>query len=155
MSPQNQMEALNRGRLYLHLKTLAVYEYIDTLQCKNCWCFGHLAHECSRPTACRNCGQQHQTESCINKKARCANCIRFNARKSTTAQTRRNTDHRVIDRCCQDYRNRLEGLKTFKSIKYVHKHNHWQLYPVYCITSVAAGRKSTKSTTFCRQPHTI
>lgn len=112
LSPLNQTEALNRGHLLFRLNSHVAHEYIETLQCKNCWNFGHLATACRLPQACRNCGLAHNTESCTTKKERCANCIRFNERKSTKPNNRRNTNHRVTDRRCPVFRGRLEGLKT-------------------------------------------
>lgn len=113
LSPIEQIEAIKRGKLRFRLFEHTVWEYFDTIQCKNCWRFGHLRHQCKFQHACRICGENHSVEACISKKPKCANCLRFNAAKGRLDSDKRSCAHRPTDRTCPDFRSRVSGLKSF------------------------------------------
>jgi len=43
-------------------------------QCFNCQGYGHKARDCTRPPRCGRCGQAHETKSCKEIGAKCAQC---------------------------------------------------------------------------------
>jgi len=43
-------------------------------QCFNCQGYGHKARDCTRPVMCGRCGQGHETKSCKESNAKCAQC---------------------------------------------------------------------------------
>lgn len=114
MTAQDQLEALKRKSLKFRLFNHAVYEYNNLSQCHNCWRFGHLLHECRFAPACRTCGGEHATATCVIKNAKCANCKRFNSNPQNANQ-KRSTKHRPTDRRCPDFLMRVSGLKSYWS----------------------------------------
>lgn len=61
-------------------------EYVDTLQCKSCWRYGHIKRTCTYSPICKFCGGPHTVEECQSSNAspQCANCIRHNRETSSS-----------------------------------------------------------------------
>lgn len=107
---------LREGKISEGLAQRRVTEYIDILQCKNCWRFGHIKKTCTFPACCKICAKEHATEECnapaVNPS--CANCIRHNATTSSNVVT----THSVAADNYPIRINRIERLKIhFKAPK--------------------------------------
>lgn len=111
MSLDDHTAAVAAGKLLIGLQRLNCYEYVDSIQCKRCWRFGHLSHGCRFAATCRICGKgSHLDAACDATKDTCANCARYN--KANPAQ-QISTAHRVTDDKCPQRTSRIEYLKDF------------------------------------------
>lgn len=100
---------IREGKLNDGFAQRRVTEYIDILQCKKCWRFGHLKRTCTFPACCKTCAGDHTTEECTlpESKPICANCVRHNSNSTSTISTA----HSVAADNCPIRMNRIERLK--------------------------------------------
>lgn len=80
---------LHEGKINEGFAQRRVTEYIDLLQCKKCWRFGHLKRTCTFPICCKICANEHSTEDCTMLEAKpiCANCVRHNSNTTPNIPT--------------------------------------------------------------------
>lgn len=102
-------ELCKNGKVFLNLTSKNIYEYVDLLQCKRCWRYGHLHHGCKFKATCRKCGGDHPVTECAEELHKCANCIRYNTEKKAALKT----SHRVTADRCPCRVNRIESLKEY------------------------------------------
>lgn len=103
-------QIVDYGKLLLNFSSHNVYEYVDIIQCRLCWRFGHVKYGCSYKEVCKTCGKTHpKEEECA---ICCANCTRQNALSNNN---KLNTSHLVTSERCPCYINRVERLKNFHS----------------------------------------
>lgn len=100
---------IREGRLNERFAQRRVSEYIDILQCKSCWRFGHLKRTCTFKPCCKICANDHATDTCPTPETKptCANCVRYNANVSNPVSTA----HSVAAENCPVRINRVERLK--------------------------------------------
>ncbi|KAK2578125.1 hypothetical protein KPH14_000865, partial [Odynerus spinipes] len=66
---------INRGMINIGYKRCKVNEYIRVIQCLKCCGYGHMAKECKKKIACRNCGEEHNHNECNSTDYTCINCF--------------------------------------------------------------------------------
>lgn len=78
-SLDDQLAAIEAGRMLIGFSACRVHEYNDVIQCRQCWRYGHYRHSCKFAPLCRICGKgQHTDEVCNAPRDSCANCVRHN-----------------------------------------------------------------------------
>lgn len=106
----DQAAAIENGRMTLGFTICRVHEYVDTMQCRKCWRYGHFRHACRYAQICRICGKgDHTDETCNAPRDSCANCVRHNK----TSTTKVATNHRITDDRCPVRISRNEYVKDF------------------------------------------
>lgn len=103
-------QVIQNGKLFVNFLAKNCYEYVDILQCKNCWRFGHLHFGCKFKKICKRCGASHDdpTENC-EAALSCSNCTRHS--KLTGESLKKN--HFVTSDRCPCIISRIEHLKNF------------------------------------------
>lgn len=109
-SLDDQIAAIDNGRMLMGFSACRVHEYNDVIQCRKCWRYGHFRHACSFAEICRICGKgQHTDEACDAPRDTCANCVRHNKTHSNKVST----NHRVTDDRCPVRIDRHENVLDF------------------------------------------
>lgn len=113
LSLDDHMVALSRKKMIVGFMQCNVHEFVDPIQCKSCWRYGHFRHSCKFSPVCRICGKGTHTDSeCDAARDTCINCVRRNKNASET-QAKLNTNHRVTDDRCPSRISRNEYVKDF------------------------------------------
>lgn len=99
---------LERKRIVFGLSSCRVHEHVNLISCRNCQRYAHFERNCSYPTRCKKCGENHKYEDCDSAEniIKCANCTTANRNGSTF-----NTRHRSSDERCPVRKERIEALK--------------------------------------------
>lgn len=94
---EDQVAAIDAGRMIIGFTSCRVHEYVDVMQCRKCWRYGHFQHACKFAEVCRICGSGRHTERVCNApRDACINCTRHNK----TISSKVSTNHRVTDDRC-------------------------------------------------------
>lgn len=97
LSLDDQKTAIDAGRMLLGFTACRVHEYIDVMQCRSCWRYGHYQHGCKFACVCRICGSgRHTDQVCNAPRDTCVNCTRHNK----TSSSKVSINHRVTDDRC-------------------------------------------------------
>lgn len=105
-----QNKLLNKGFILFNFKECRCFDHVSTMQCFNCFQYGHIRTECRFKLACKHCGKEHNFTDCPNKinEAACVNCMKSNATNGTNF----NSAHiATFDRCPARI-NRIKALKN-------------------------------------------
>lgn len=97
---------LDHGSLIFGLAQCKTYEYVNTLQCLNCYKYGHFARECGTPKICKRCSQEHSIETCTETNYKCINCVIANEKGANY-----NSRHIATDDRCLVRKERIDALK--------------------------------------------
>lgn len=106
MDPQEYLDILRTGSIYINYDVCSVYDAIDLKICFKCSGFNHLSKSCtSNITSCPKCSLNHDIKTCpSNSKPKCINCL-----KAKIPQD----DHYVWDADkCGVYKIKLQQYKS-------------------------------------------
>lgn len=112
-SLQTQKLILQRGNLLIGLSQCRVFENINTLQCLQCYAYGHFARNRASAIICKNCTESHSHRECISPILKCINCVRENVKLAKNKCNLLNTNHRANDERCKCRIARIDGLKHY------------------------------------------
>lgn len=112
-SLQTQKLILQRGNLLIGLSQCRVFENINTLQCLQCYAYGHFSRNCQSAIVCKICAESHNHKECIAEHVKCINCVRENVKLLKNKAPLLNTNHRANDERCKCRIERLNGLKHY------------------------------------------
>lgn len=108
-----------KGAIHIGWKSFYYRDYINVIQCFNCWKYGHFAKNCKgEKPVCKKCAGDHKEKECRSGEVICANC-KFAAEVLRIAKIDYN--HRVDDRRCEAYKRIVEQLQN--------RINYPELYP--------------------------
>lgn len=97
LSPLIHGSILKSNKLKIGWDSYYVYNHLNILQFYQCWGFNHVAKNCKKNIACRNCAEQRNVKDCKNEMKKCINCIRFTNKLNSTDLK---IDHEATDKQC-------------------------------------------------------
>lgn len=100
---------LQQGKAKYGWNNYKVYDYINILQCYNCWGFNHLSYKCTKQQSCRICAQSHSHRECKSSAKKCVNCLNL-SRKFNNNDIKLN--HEATDKECECYKKIVNKLKN-------------------------------------------
>lgn len=73
MDPDSFRKVKFRQKLYVGWERISVREFLRTMQCFNCWRYGHLARNCKNKQTCVKCSGEHDVKQCESTIYKCGN----------------------------------------------------------------------------------
>lgn len=105
---------LDKKRIVFGLSSCRTYEHVNLISCRNCQRYAHFERNCTHPTRCKKCGENHRYADCdaAENVVKCANCATENKNG-----TKHNTRHRSSDEKCPMRKERIATLKALHLAK--------------------------------------
>lgn len=94
-------------QIMLNGRILRCYEQVSTLQCFNCYAFGHISANCKNKITCRNCTGEHTSKNCKATIFKCANCVGRN----------KDSNHKATSETCPSRIERINGIIDYLKSK--------------------------------------
>lgn len=107
-SLETQLSVLEMGYLMFEDRKCHVFEFVNVLQCQNCFAFGHSQRHCPSPVKCKACAEDHPLSECVSTILSCVNCVKHNS----VSKNKYLTDHIATSDLCQCKIERINGLKV-------------------------------------------
>ncbi|XP_014260373.1 uncharacterized protein LOC106673003 [Cimex lectularius] len=103
LPPSARKTVLEKNKVYLDYQSCPARDYVDITRCYKCQMYGHVAATCPKlDPVCGKCAQPHDTRSCKEEAAKCANCHRLGI----------DYNHRAGSRSCEAHIRAVVKVKS-------------------------------------------